>query len=129
MLARHAPLANVNNRSDSVVTAFVERVEQVSPVPFIATMGDSPPLSPIKGPSVSSLNTQLLAHGFAKRPLRLDALSDAEQVNVTGVIVELLGANVVSPSLVSSYTSLPSLSLLSQHSLSLYLFSPSRLLS
>lgn len=61
-------------------------------------MADSPPLSPLRDHSVSSLNTQLLAHGFAKRPLRLDALPDAEQVNVTGVLVELLGANVVSPS-------------------------------
>lgn len=62
-------------------------------------MGDSPPLSPLKGHSVSSLNNQLLAHGFAKRPLRLDALPDNEQVAVTAVIVELLGANVVSAAL------------------------------
>lgn len=45
--------------------------------------------------SVSSLNTQLLAHGYAKRPLKLDRLSDNEQVHVANVITELLGATVV----------------------------------
>lgn len=44
---------------------------------------------------VSSLNAKLLAHGYAKRPLRLDRLSDSEQVHVANVITELLGASVV----------------------------------
>lgn len=44
---------------------------------------------------VSSLNAKLLAHGYAKRPLKLDRLSDSEQVHVANVITELLGASVV----------------------------------
>ncbi|GMK55111.1 hypothetical protein CspeluHIS016_0201670 [Cutaneotrichosporon spelunceum] len=43
---------------------------------------------------VSSLNAKLLAHGYAKRPLKLDRLSDSEQVHVANVITELLGSSV-----------------------------------
>ncbi|TXT13634.1 hypothetical protein VHUM_01001 [Vanrija humicola] len=50
--------------------------------------------------SISSLNSQLLAHGYAKRPLNLSALSDNEQANVSYVVSELLGASVANLSLV-----------------------------
>ncbi|CAK9784519.1 hypothetical protein CC85DRAFT_326057 [Cutaneotrichosporon oleaginosum] len=43
---------------------------------------------------VSSLNAKLLAHGYAKRPLKLDRLSESEQVHVANVITELLGSSV-----------------------------------
>ncbi|BEI81682.1 hypothetical protein CcaverHIS002_0208420 [Cutaneotrichosporon cavernicola] len=43
---------------------------------------------------VSSLNAKLLAHGYANRPLKLDRLSDSEQVHVANVITELLGSSV-----------------------------------
>ncbi|BEJ12383.1 hypothetical protein CspHIS471_0208430 [Cutaneotrichosporon sp. HIS471] len=49
---------------------------------------------------VSSLNAKLLAHGYAKRPLRLDRLSDSEQVHVANVITELLGSSVTNLSLI-----------------------------
>jgi hypothetical protein len=48
-----------------------------------------------KSRHVSSLNAKLLAHGYAKRPLKLDRLSDSEQVHVANVITELLGSSVV----------------------------------
>ncbi|EJT50384.1 hypothetical protein A1Q1_00362 [Trichosporon asahii var. asahii CBS 2479] len=86
------PVRNVNNPFEPII---LKRVRPAL-VHHHDSMADSPPLSPLKVHSVSSLNTQLLAHGFAKRPLRLDNLTDAEQINVTSVIVELLGANVVS---------------------------------
>lgn len=46
--------------------------------------------------SMEALNTQLAAHGYCKRPLRLDKLSSSEQAQVATVIYELLGASVVS---------------------------------
>ncbi|KAL1411024.1 hypothetical protein Q8F55_001969 [Vanrija albida] len=50
--------------------------------------------------SLSSLNSQLLAHGYAKRPLSLSALSDNEQAHVSNVVSELLGASVANLSFV-----------------------------
>lgn len=45
--------------------------------------------------SVSSLNSRLLAHGYAKNPINLSGLSDTDQAHVSSVIAELLGASVV----------------------------------
>lgn len=50
-----------------------------------------------KARHVSSLNARLLAHGYAKRPLKLDRLSDSDQVHLANVITELLGSSVVRP--------------------------------
>ncbi|ORY28317.1 Afadin and alpha-actinin-binding-domain-containing protein [Naematelia encephala] len=44
--------------------------------------------------SLSSINTQLLSHGWAKRPLNLEALSQRDLNDVTAVLYELIGAGV-----------------------------------
>lgn len=46
--------------------------------------------------TLSSINSQLLTHGWAKRPLNLDALSEKQHNDVVSVLFELLGASVVS---------------------------------
>ena len=48
------------------------------------------------GPNLSSINAQLITHGWAKRPLKLDKLGDKDQAEVVTVLYELLGACVVS---------------------------------
>jgi hypothetical protein len=45
---------------------------------------------------LSSLNAQLVAHGYTKRSLRLDALSSSDQAQVASVIADLLNASSVS---------------------------------
>lgn len=52
-------------------------------------MTDSTPLS--------ALNAQLMNHGWAKRPLSLDALDDRSRIDVVTTMFEMLGAHVVSP--------------------------------
>lgn len=49
--------------------------------------------------SLSSINYQLLTHGWAKRPLNLDALSEHHFHEVVSVLYALIGAGVVSLSL------------------------------
>ncbi|GFZ45799.1 hypothetical protein JCM24511_03529 [Saitozyma sp. JCM 24511] len=44
--------------------------------------------------TLSSINSQLLTHGWAKRPLNLDALSEKQHNDVVSVLFELLGASV-----------------------------------
>lgn len=48
--------------------------------------------------SLSTINAQLISHGWAKRPLNLDALKERDQADVVAVLFELIGAGVVSPS-------------------------------
>ncbi|WWD16154.1 hypothetical protein CI109_100579 [Kwoniella shandongensis] len=43
---------------------------------------------------LSTINSQLITHGWAKRPLRLQALSEKDYNEVVGVLFELLGASV-----------------------------------
>ncbi|EIW70060.1 hypothetical protein TREMEDRAFT_30323, partial [Tremella mesenterica DSM 1558] len=43
---------------------------------------------------LSSINAQLLSHGWAKRPLNLDALTGKDYEDVVGVLFELLGSSV-----------------------------------
>lgn len=51
--------------------------------------------------SLSSLNSQLLSHGWSKRPLNLDALSERDLGEVISVFFELLGSSIVSHASVS----------------------------
>ena len=51
------------------------------------------------GPStatLSSINAQLISHGWAKRPLHLSKLSEKDHAEVVTVLFELLGSSVVS---------------------------------
>lgn len=51
------------------------------------------------GPStatLSSINAQLISHGWAKRPLNLSKLSEKDHAEVITVLFELLGSSVVS---------------------------------
>ena len=45
--------------------------------------------------SLSSINSQLITHGWVKRPLDLDALAERDHNEVIRVLFELLGASVV----------------------------------
>lgn len=47
---------------------------------------------------LSALNAQLMNHGWAKRPLNLDALDDRSRIDVVTTMFEMLGAHVVSHS-------------------------------
>jgi hypothetical protein len=59
-------------------------------------MASSPEtMSAVFGSSLSSLNSQLMNHGWTKRPLNLEALGEREQNDVVAVLFELLGASVV----------------------------------
>ena len=46
--------------------------------------------------SLSSVNSQLLSHGHAKRPLSLEGLSERDQAEVLGVLLDLLSNSTVS---------------------------------
>ena len=51
------------------------------------------------GPSMatlSSINAQLISHGWAKRPLNLSKLPEKDHAEVVTVLFELLGSSVVS---------------------------------
>ncbi|TYJ52148.1 hypothetical protein B9479_007245 [Cryptococcus floricola] len=43
---------------------------------------------------LSTINSQLMSHGWAKRPLQLNALSEKDHNDVVAVLFELLGASV-----------------------------------
>jgi len=45
--------------------------------------------------SLSSINAQLISHGWAKKPLNLGKLSEKDHTYVVSVLYELLGASVV----------------------------------
>jgi hypothetical protein len=50
------------------------------------------------GPStatLSSINAQLISHGWAKRPLNLSKLPEKDHAEVVTVLFELLGSSVV----------------------------------
>lgn len=47
---------------------------------------------------LTTINSQLMSHGWAKRPLNLDALSQKDYNEVVAVLFELMGASVVSSS-------------------------------
>ena len=44
---------------------------------------------------LESLNSQLMTHGWTKKPMRLDALSSKDLAHVVGIMFELLGSSVV----------------------------------
>jgi hypothetical protein len=46
--------------------------------------------------TLSSINAQLISHGWTKRPLNLERLSEKDQQAVTAVLFDLLGSSVVS---------------------------------
>lgn len=50
----------------------------------------------VESRSLSSINAELVSHGFAKRPLKLDALSSADQAQLASVLCEILQSNSVS---------------------------------
>ncbi|KAK8869584.1 hypothetical protein IAR55_000151 [Kwoniella newhampshirensis] len=50
--------------------------------------------STILSAELSSINSQLLTHGWARRPLNLEALSQKDYNEVVGVLFDLIGASV-----------------------------------
>lgn len=61
----------------------------------VKALGDKS-LEGISDRSISSINAQLITHGWIKRPLNLDRLPEKDHLAITTVLFDLLGASIVS---------------------------------
>lgn len=112
------PRVNARNRNSSLRTycppakvqlAWINKARLLSNVPcyihlysnnkaliaIMAMLGSDYSVGSSSSGSLSSLNSQLLTHGWSKRPLNLDGLSERDLADVVAVFFELLGSSLV----------------------------------
>lgn len=54
-------------------------------------------------PTISSINAQLISHGWIKKPLNLDKLPEKDHLAVTTALFDLLGSSTASHDFICHY--------------------------
>ncbi|KAK4687754.1 hypothetical protein P7C73_g2366, partial [Tremellales sp. Uapishka_1] len=85
-------LAKTPGKTPSRV-AFADYAAQVITTPYGQSVDSSCSMM-AQSSTLSSINSQLLTHGWAKRPLNLNALAEKDFNEVVAVLFELIGAGV-----------------------------------